>query len=135
MPSPPPRPSAGPTSKRGAAGEAAAERFLHERGLQTLARNVVQRPGELDLVMRDPRDGTVVFVEVKTRGPRALVEPLASLTEAQRRRLVHAASRWLAQNDPGDVPIRFDFVGVRTKDGHVTAIDHLPGAFDAQGAL
>jgi putative endonuclease len=130
-----PRTTGVPSTRRGAAGEAAAERFLQERGWQTLGRNVVFRPGELDLVMRDPADGTVVFVEVKTRGPRPLVEPLAAVTPAKRRRLVHAAARWLAEHTPGDVPLRFDIVCVCTKGASVVSIEHLPGAFDAEGAL
>jgi putative endonuclease len=108
-----------------------AERYLVDRGYTVLERNAVVRPGELDLVMRAPEDAAVVFVEVKTRGPRALVDPLASITPAKRRLLVQAAAGWLARHDPGDVPVRFDVVAVRTGRGVEPVLEHLPGAFDA----
>ena len=48
----------------GAAGEAAALRYLQRKGYRLLERNLrLGRTGELDLVMKD--GSTLVFVEVK----------------------------------------------------------------------
>ena len=47
-------------------GQNKAETFLKRQRLRTLARNFSFSGGELDLVMGD-KNGTIVFVEVKTR--------------------------------------------------------------------
>ena len=54
----------------GLAGEDAACAELRRRGYEILARRYRTRRGEIDIVARD--GGTVVFVEVKTRGRRRL---------------------------------------------------------------
>ena len=66
-------PAAGTTRQRGNAAEDRALAYLQAQGLQLLERNY-RTPGrgggEIDLVLRD-RDGTVVFVEVRSRSSRA----------------------------------------------------------------
>ena len=59
------------TKALGDRGEAAAAQYLRKRGCQLLASQWRCRYGELDLVARD-RDGTVCFVEVKTRSAGAI---------------------------------------------------------------
>jgi putative endonuclease len=81
-------------------GEDIAKTFLQNKGLIIEARNV--RAGshdEIDIVARDPREGIMVFIEVKTR---AWVHrdfgPLLNLTWAKRRNMKRAALRWVATN-------------------------------------
>ncbi len=45
--------------------------FLQRQRLRFVARNVLCRGGEIDLVMRD-RDGALVFVEVRARAQQQL---------------------------------------------------------------
>ena len=59
-------------------GQNKAEVFLKRRRLRTLARNFAGTNGELDLVMGD-RDGTIVFVEVKTRRDEKFMPALAAV--------------------------------------------------------
>lgn len=58
------------TKQRGDAAEAAALAHLQAAGLVLVARNY-RTPGrgggEIDLIMRDPRDGPLVFVEGRQR--------------------------------------------------------------------
>jgi putative endonuclease len=99
---------------RGARVEAAARRYLVAAGLRELAANASYRGGELDLVMLDdnPRDGTVVvFVEVRYRSHAGYGGGAASVDGRKRRKLVHAARRFLAMHGSlRDAPCRFDVV-------------------------
>jgi putative endonuclease len=99
---------------RGALVEAAARRYLVDAGLRELAANASYRGGELDLVMLDdnPRDGTVVvFVEVRYRSHAGYGGGAASVDGRKRRKLVHAARRFLAMHGSlRDAPCRFDVV-------------------------
>ena len=100
--------------KRGQAVEAAARELLHRAGLTDLAANALYRGGELDLVMRDatrPGTPTVVFVEVRYRQSQLFGGGAASVDAGKRRRLVHAALRFL-QDHPAlaDTPCRFDVI-------------------------
>lgn len=100
--------------KRGQAVEAAARELLRRAGLTDLAANALYRGGELDLVMRDatrPGAPTVVFVEVRYRQSQLFGGGAASVDAGKRRRLVHAALRFL-QDHPAlaDAPCRFDVI-------------------------
>ena len=99
---------------RGALVEAAARRYLVAAGLRELAANASYRGGELDLVMLDdnPRAGTVVvFVEVRYRSHAGYGGGAASVDGRKRRKLVHAARRFLAMRGSlRDAPCRFDVV-------------------------
>jgi len=103
---------------RGQAIEVAARELLRRAGLTDIAANANYRGGELDLVMRDAtRPGappTVVFVEVRYRKSQAFGGGSASVDVGKRRRLVHAAQRFL-QDHPAlaDAPCRFDVIDAK----------------------
>ncbi len=82
------------------------------------------RGAEIDLILRD-RDGTLVFVEVRSRRSRAAGGAAASVSAAKRARIVRAAQHYLMRLSV--LPrCRFDVVAI---DGE--ALDWLRGAFDA----
>lgn len=114
----------------GDAGEAQALAWLQQRGLALVERNyrVARGPrsrgGEVDLVMRD-RDGTLVFVEVRSRAGTAHGGAAASIGSTKRARLVYAALNYL-QRFASPPPCRFDVVSI--EGGRV---EWLAGAFDA----
>jgi len=68
----------------GKKGEDAAAAYLERIGYETYAKNVAVRAGEVDLVMRAP-DGTLVFVEVKTRRSSRFGTSLEAITYKKRR--------------------------------------------------
>ena len=115
--------------QRGDAAEALALAHLQGRGLRLVERNyrVARGPsargGEIDLILRD-RDGTLVFVEVRSRGSTAQGGAAASIGAAKRARLVFAARHYLARLAVLP-PCRFDVV---TIDGG--RIEWLSAAFD-----
>lgn len=101
---------------RGQVGEEAAVAWLERQGYQVVDRNVRTGGGEIDVVARD--GDTLCFVEVKARSGRSHGPSLAAVTPAKQRRLVRAASLWLARHPVGDAPCRFDVLGLdRGDDG------------------
>jgi putative endonuclease len=128
-----PSPSNPPTAKAlGDAAEARALAHLEAAGLVLVRRNYrvargpSSRGGEVDLVMRD-RDGTLVFVEVRSRSGDRFGGAASSVGSAKRRRLVFAATHY-RRRLPAPPPCRFDVVAV---DGD--RIEWLRAAFDAAG--
>ena len=118
------------TQVAGDAGEARALAHLLAQGLTLVQRNyrVARGPnargGEIDLIMRD-RDGTLVFVEVRSRGSGDFGGAAASVSVAKQRSLVLAARHYLARLRTAP-PCRFDVVAM---DGD--RIEWLRAAFDA----
>jgi putative endonuclease len=96
-------------SRRGRAGERAAERHMVRRGWTVLARRWRGAGGELDLVLA--RGRVVAMCEVKTRGSaEALAEPL---TAAQRTRIARAAAAYVAAHPQlGERRLRVDLITV-----------------------
>ena len=82
------------------------------------------RGGEVDLILRE-RDGTLVFVEVRTRSDGGHGGAAASVGSVKQRRIVLAARHYLMRL-AAPPPCRFDVVAI---DGE--RIDWLRGAFDA----
>jgi putative endonuclease len=115
------------TKQRGDAAESAALAHLQSAGLVLVARNY-RTPGrgggEIDLIMRDPRDGTLVFVEVRHRAGASHGGAGSSITGVKRRRIVFAARHYLSRLRTLP-PCRFDVVLV---EAH---IDWIRAAFDA----
>ena len=100
---------------------------LEAAGLRLVTRNY-RTPGrgggEIDLVLRDPRDDTLVFVEVRQRTACTHGGAGGSITGAKQRRVIFAARHYLMglRTLP---PCRFDVVLVEE------SIEWLQGAFDA----
>jgi putative endonuclease len=116
---------------KGSAGEAQALAHLIRHGLTLVRRNyqVAQGPyargGEVDLILRD-RQGTLVFVEVRTRSSTLHGGARASISSTKQRRVVLAAQHYL-RSLKTPPPCRFDVV---TIDGE--QLEWLQAAFDAQ---
>jgi putative endonuclease len=115
------------TKQRGDAAEDAALEHLLAAGLTLVARNY-RTPGrgggEIDLIMCDPKDGTLVFVEVRGRASGSHGGAGGSITGIKRHRIIFAARHYLSalRTLP---PCRFDVVLVEAR------IEWLRGAFDA----
>lgn len=121
--------AADPRHLAGSAAESAAARLLTKHGLQPVDANVRYRDGELDLVMRD--GGTLVFVEVRYRASEDFGGAAASVTPAKQRRLIRAATRYLAAHRAyAQLPCRFDVV-CASGDPHALELQWLRAAFDA----
>lgn len=117
------------TQALGRYGEDLAEQHLLAAGLSVLDRNWRCREGELDLVCRD-RDGTLVFVEVKTRSGTGFGEPAEAVGSRKAAKVRQVACRWLIERrPPGGADLRFDVVSVVRRRGWAPQVTHLRGAF------
>lgn len=92
-------------------GEKRCERFLKNKGLKKLARNYSCRSGEIDLIMVDA-DGTIVFVEVRTRADENFGPAESTITYTKKNRLIRTARYFLANLDIENRPFRFDVVTI-----------------------
>ena len=124
----------GATKDIGDAGEARALAYLLQSGLTLVERNYRvaggprARGGEIDLILREP-DGTLVFVEVRTRRSAAFGGAGASVGVVKQRRLVLAAQHFL-RRFRSLPPCRFDVIALQG-GGASERIEWLRGAFDA----
>ena len=118
------------TIETGRSGEKLAEKYLASRGFKILARNWRWFKYEIDIIAL--HEDVIVFIEVKTRGPRAIDEG-AEIKLPQRRRIIRAASAYLSMNVRGDMSCRFDLIGVRKSKGDWW-IDHVQDAFEGASA-
>lgn len=103
------------TRGRGGVAEDDAVRYLRRRGYRIVERNVTTKAGEIDVVARDGE--TLCFVEVKARLTDRYGPAVAAVTPAKQRRLVRSASLYLMLRGLGDVPCRFDVLGLDARDG------------------
>jgi putative endonuclease len=120
------------TKELGRSGEEMAAEHFSRLGYRVLARNHRTRWGELDLVLVDEEEDTIVFCEVKTRRLGTGGTPFDNLHETKRKQVRTMAAAWL--NDVTDRPrfaeLRFDAVGITVDDrGHLVRLDHLRAAF------
>ena len=107
-------------------GERLAAWYLFCHGCRILARNYRCGRYEIDIVARERRTGTLLFVEVKTRSASAYGRPVDAVTGKKRLFLTRAAQGYLRQHGELDERTRFDVVEVYTRPLRIV---HLPGAF------
>ena len=120
-----------PATQARTPGQQAEDRALHHalaRGWRLIERNY-RTPGrgggEIDLILRTT-EGTVVFVEVRSRSSNAFGGADGSIHATKQRRVVLAARHWLARQ-PSVPACRFDAVLVQQDQ-----LQWLEAAFDAE---
>lgn len=79
----------------GRAGERRVELHYRLRGYRLLVRNLRERAGEIDLIMR--RGPLIVFIEVKSRAERWADEAAMAVDPAKRARIIGGARSWCAR--------------------------------------
>jgi len=124
---PPAVPPAATAQVRGRVGEDRALAYLQAQGLQLIARNY-RTPGrgggEIDLILQEA-DGTVVFVEVRSRSHADFGGAGGSIGQSKRQRIIFAAQHWL-QRQARTSACRFDVVLI-----DAAQLQWLRAAFDA----
>lgn len=123
------KPASQTTKAVGDSAEDRALAHLQQQGLRLVCRNYRlaggprQRGAEVDLILRD-RDGTLVFVEVRTRRSAAHGGAAGSVSGAKQQRIARAARHYL-MGLAELPPCRFDVVAI---DGDT--LQWLPAAFE-----
>jgi len=114
----------------GKLGEEIAANFLAARGYRILERNYRCRGGEVDIVARDPKDKSVVFVEVKARRDLSYGVPQLAVNVFKQRQISKAALNWVAQNRQHDQNARFDVIAILLDDRGLHKVEHIVNAFE-----
>jgi len=86
--------------------------------------------GEVDLVCRERRTDTLVFVEVKTRSGERFGTPAQAVTPAKQRLLARGALTWLRLLGNPDIRFRFDVVEVVIHDSGPAEVRVITNAFE-----
>ncbi|MFH0804567.1 MAG: YraN family protein [Patescibacteria group bacterium] len=86
----------GGRAQLGIAAELAAAQYLQQLGYRVRHRRWHCREGELDLVLYNPAERQVVFVEVKARRTHTYGSPAESIGPRKQRALEAAIERYLA---------------------------------------
>ena len=119
------------TKAIGDEAESLALAHLQRQGLVLVQRNYRvalgprARGAEVDLILRE-RDGTLVFVEVRSRAGAGHGGALASVGATKQRRIIRAAQHYLLRL-PMLPPCRFDVVAVQGDQ-----LEWVKAAFDAR---
>ena len=92
----------------GRRGEAVARRHLASKGYSVIDTNHRVRSGEIDVIAR--HDGTLVFVEVRSRRARGFGGPEESITRAKRRKLAQTAQEYIQKHGLAATDWRIDVV-------------------------
>ena len=114
----------------GVLGEDLAVSFLEGKKYRILERNYRCKGGEVDIVARDPRDKSLVFVEVKARRDLSYGVPQLAVTPFKQRQISKAALTWLAKHRQQDAAARFDVIAILLGDGGAPTIEHIVNAFE-----
>ena len=97
----------------GKLGEQLGEDYLKVRGYRILERNLRYPFGEIDLIA--DHQGTLVFVEIKTRRDTVFGFPEEAVDERKKNRLIRLASWYLAQHPKLHPAVRFDVLAIQIK--------------------
>lgn len=110
-------------------GESLAKRHLESMGYRVLKANHRSPSGEIDLVTE--KDGTLVFVEVRTRTGASFGPPEESVTVKKRDHLVAAAQEYMQATGAEGREWRIDLVAiVMGRGGRIKRLDVLPNAVE-----
>lgn len=118
-------------NRLGALGEEAACLFLQNAGYSILQRNYHTRYGEIDIVAA--YDGFLAFIEVKSRGKKAISLPREAVTPSKQKKLIDSALVYLADH-PSKLQPRFDVIEIfECGNGQLLVGEHMINAFDTEG--
>ena len=116
-------------SKNGKIGENSAEKFLLNKGYETLKRNYHSKYGEIDIISRI--DNYLVFTEVKARSFKTIAQPKEWVDYKKQEKIVKTAACFLEENEL-DLQPRFDVIEVFiSSSGEAKRINHIENAFDS----
>lgn len=107
----------------GKKGEKVAAKYLVNRGYEIKRKNFRCPFGEVDIIAQ--KDGTLAFIEVKTRSDTSFGMPNEAVRQDRKKRYVACAKYYFSGREQ-DVSIRFDVIEVLNGE-----INHIENAFTA----
>ncbi|HUU37121.1 MAG TPA: YraN family protein [Candidatus Desulfaltia sp.] len=111
----------------GRSGEDVAVAYLQKKKFRVVCRGFRFHKGEIDIIARD-RD-TLVFIEVKTRRNQDFGRPEEAVTPLKQNQIRRLAEAYLALNNLGEIPCRFDVLSLVWDEKDGPRIRHIRDAF------
>ncbi|WP_283400663.1 YraN family protein [Desulfurobacterium pacificum] len=99
-----------------------------KKGYDIIGKNFRSYWGEIDLIAYESSSKTVVFVEVKLRKKKNLVNPLESIGRKKIEKIKKTALYFLQKRFVDYEAIRFDVIGITEENGKYE-IEHVEDAF------
>ncbi|MDB4222805.1 YraN family protein [Granulosicoccus sp.] len=99
--------------KQGDRFELLAWSWLENHGYSLIDKNFAKRIGEIDLIVKDPDNSTVVFVEVRFRSTERYGGAIESVDYRKQRKLARTANSWLQRYAKQNTPARIDIIALR----------------------
>lgn len=112
----------------GRSGEDLAAAYLRRKKFRIICRGFRFHKGEIDIIARD-RDGTIVFIEVKTRRRTDFGGPEEAVTLSKQGQIRRLAEAYLALNDLTGARCRFDVLALVWDEEQGPRIRHIRDAF------
>ena len=110
-------------------GERVAAAHLEAKGYRIRERNFRVREGEVDIIAE--RDGTLVFVEMRTRRGESMGSAAESVTAAKASRIVATAQAFVQANEGCPADQRIDVIALElAPDGRVLSLEHIENAVE-----
>lgn len=100
-----------------------AEKYLIQKDYYILAKNYHSRFGEIDIIASD--NGSIVFIEVKTRTQNQFGTPLDAITKRKLWKMVKTSQFYLSQKNMHDKPYRYDAIEIILNQSNKPIINHL----------
>jgi putative endonuclease len=110
----------------GSRGEELAVEYLQKKGYRIIERNFYFEHGEIDIIAKD--NGSLVFIEVKTRWSKRFGDPEESVTMWKRNLLRKTAEGYLFKHNIEDTDCRFDVIAIQYENT-IPVIRHIEEAF------
>lgn len=114
--------------KTGLRGEQLAARYLIKNKYEIISSNFATKLGETDIIAVD-KDGTLCFVEVKTRSPGQMIDPSQAVDYKKEENLRTNAAAFIKQTKMTEQRYRFDIIEVILHDLFTADINHIKNAF------
>lgn len=112
----------------GQQGESLACQYLSRQGYKVIVRNYRTKLGEIDIIAEE--QGTLVFVEVKTRRGHQCGHPFEAVTCNKCRQISKVALEYLAETGREGQSARFDVVAISFVGEAAPVFELVKNAFD-----
>ena len=110
-------------------GEYLAAKILADKGYEIIERNYRFSHGEIDIIAIDPKDGSTVFVEVKSRQNLEYGEPEYAITKNKQKQIRKMAELYLYDKEIKELNCRFDVFAILFADLNNPEVNHYENAF------
>ena len=101
--------------------------YLKKKKYKILEKNYYLKQAEIDIIAK--QDNILVFVEVKAREIKTGMSPFEAVGERKQKKILSAAKVYLTKKRITKKYIRFDVVGVYTRDDEIDRIEIIKDAF------